>query len=69
MASKRPTDNIGCPAMAPFRSKKNNSKLEIVDLGLMAGGDRTMFRNVSRIDVLEAMIEFPEIVVSQYLRC
>lgn len=40
--------------------------LETVDLGLMAGGVLTMWRRVSRMDVLDAVIELPEIVVSQY---
>jgi hypothetical protein len=54
--------------MAPLRSKKNFSKLEMVDLGLIFGGEATTFEIVSRIEVLEAMIKLPVIVLSQYLR-
>jgi hypothetical protein len=44
------------------------SKLEIVRFALILGGDETTFGRVSRIDVLEGMIAFPVMVVSQYLR-
>jgi hypothetical protein len=63
-----PMDRNGCPDMAPLRSKKNFSKLEMVDLGLIFGGEATTFEIVSRIEVLEAMIKLPVIVLSQYLR-
>jgi hypothetical protein len=40
----------------------------MVDLGLIFGGETTTFGSVSRIDVRDAMIEFPVTVLSQYLR-
>ena len=66
---KRPTERKGCDEIAPLRSKKNSSMLEMVDFALMPGGEVTIYLRVSRIEVLEAMIALPEIVVSQYLRC
>jgi hypothetical protein len=63
-----PIDRIGCPEIAPRISKKNFSKFEMVDLGLIFGGEMTTLGNVSRIDVRDAMIELPVMVVSQYLR-
>jgi len=50
-------------------SKKTFSKLEMVDLGWMVGFELATFLRVSRIDVRDAMIKLPEIVVSQYRRC
>ena len=44
------------------------SKLEIVRLALILGGEATTLGSVSRIDVREGMIAFPVIVVSQYRR-
>jgi hypothetical protein len=44
------------------------SKLEIVRLALILGGEDTTLGRVSRIDVREGMMAFPVIVVSQYLR-
>lgn len=41
----------------------------MVDLGLIFGGEATTLGMVSRIDVREAMIGLPVMVVSQYLRC
>ncbi len=52
----------GCPDMAPRISKKNFSKLEIVDLGLILGGEATTLGMVSRMEVREAMMELPVIV-------
>jgi hypothetical protein len=64
-----PTERRGCPEMAPLISKKNFSKLPIVDLGLIVGGEATTFRIVSKIEVRDAIIGLPVSVVSQYLRC
>lgn len=69
MPAITPIDKKGCPEMAPLMSKKNFSKLEIVDLGLICGGDLETLPIVSRIDVREGMIKLPLIVVSQYRRC
>jgi hypothetical protein len=63
-----PIDRKGCPEIAPLISKKNFSKFEMVDLGLIFGGETTTFGSVSRIDVRDAMIELPVMVLSQYLR-
>jgi hypothetical protein len=63
-----PIDKIGCPEMAPLMSKKNFSKFEMVDLGLIFGGELTTLGSVSRIDVRDAVIELPVAVLSQYLR-
>ncbi len=63
-----PIDRKGCPEIAPLISKKNFSKFEMVDLGLILGGEITTLGSVSRMDVRDAKIEFPVIVVSQYLR-
>ena len=46
-------------------SKKNFSKFEIVDLDLMVGFLSATFLIVSRIEVREAMMKLPEMVVSQ----
>jgi hypothetical protein len=40
----------------------------MVDFGLIFGGEETTFGIVSRIEVRDAMIELPVMVVSQYLR-
>lgn len=50
-------------------SKKNFSKEEMVDLGFILGGEATTLVIVSRMEVREAMMELPVMVVSQYLRC
>lgn len=63
-----PIDRIGWPEIAPLISKKNFSKLEMVDLGLIFGGEMTTLGSVSRMDVRDAMIELPVTVLSQYLR-
>jgi len=55
--------------MAPLISKKNFSKLPMVDLGLIVGGEATTLRIVSKIEVRDAIIGLPVSVVSQYLRC
>jgi hypothetical protein len=64
-----PIERKGCPEMAPLISKKNFSKLPMVDLGLIVGGEATTLRIVSKIEVRDAIIGFPVSVVSQYLRC
>lgn len=63
-----PINKKGCPEMAPLMSKKNFSKFEMVDLGLIFGGEETTLGIVSRIEVLDAMMKLPVMVVSQYLR-
>lgn len=63
-----PIDKNGCPEMAPLISKKNFSKFEMVDFGLIFGGEETTFGIVSRMEVLDAMMKLPVMVVSQYLR-
>lgn len=60
-----PIDRKRWPEIAPLMSKKNFSKLEIVDLGFIFGGETTTLGSVSRIDVRDAMIELPVMVVSQ----
>merc|ERR1712093_862381 len=50
------------------RPRVLGSKFEIVGLGLILGGEATTFGIVSRMDVRDAMMELPVIVVSQYLR-
>jgi hypothetical protein len=64
-----PIERKGCPEMAPLISKKNFSKLPMVDLGLIVGGEATTLRIVSKIEVRDAIIGLPVSVVSQYLRC
>lgn len=54
--------------MAPLMSKKNFSKFEIVDLYLIFDGEETTFGIVSRMEVREAIMKLPVIVVSQYRR-
>jgi len=51
--------------MVDLISKKNFSKFEIVDFGLILGGERMILGIVSRIEVREAMMALPVIVVSQ----
>jgi hypothetical protein len=64
-----PIERKGCPEMAPLISKKNFSKLPMVDLGLIVDGEATTLRIVSKIEVRDAIIGLPVSVVSQYLRC
>jgi hypothetical protein len=64
-----PIERKGCPEMAPLISKKNFSKLPIVDLGLIVDGEATTLRIVSKIEVRDAIIGLPVSVISQYLRC
>lgn len=49
-------------------SKKIFSKLEIVSLGLISGGEAVTFEMVSRIDTREGTMGLPVMVMSQYRR-
>jgi len=55
----------GCSVNVTRMSKNIFSKLEIVSLGLILGGDAVTLLIVSRIDVLEGTIELPVLVWSQ----
>ncbi len=68
MPAMNPIDRIGCPEITPLISKKNFSKFEMVDFGLIFGGELTTLGSVSSIDVRDARIELPVSVLSQYLR-
>lgn len=55
----------GCSEKVTRISKKIFSKLEMVSLGLIFGGDCVTLLMVSRIEVLEGRMEFPVMVWSQ----
>ena len=48
--------------------KKKRPRAEVVDLGLIFGGEATILGRVSRIEVREGTIGLPVMVLSQYRR-
>jgi hypothetical protein len=42
------------------------SRVPMVDLGWILGGEETTLESVSRMDVREGIMKAPEVVVSQY---
>lgn len=60
-----PKERYGCSENVTLISKKIFSKLEMVSLGLIRGGEEVTFEMVSRIDTREGTIGLPVIVISQ----
>ena len=54
--STHPIDRNGCSEKVILMSKKIFSKLEMVSLGLILGGDAVTLFSVSRMDVRDGMM-------------
>lgn len=63
-ASKMAQPSQGCPKRCVIW-KRTRSKLEVVDLGLIFGGEAMTLGRVSRMEVRDGTMGLPVMVVSQ----